>query len=362
MKELFKQLTAASCAPSGEGEVRRILRQALEGYVDEMRADRLGNFIATKHGRQGGPVLMLSAHMDEIGLMVSHIEPSGIIRFEKLGWIDDRVLPTQLVTVVTRQGKVPGVIGRPSASLLTPEENKGIIPFRKLFVDIGSFSRQETEQQGVRLGDLITFRGDFLELENNIVVTKSVDDRTGLTAMVAAMRSLDSKEHEATVVAVGLSQHEVGLRGARTAAYNVHPDVAIHIDVTGHFPDVTTLQILMGKGPIIRLMEDYGTDIGFGAQRGVFCSRAVTDLLIETAQRENIPSQVQIKPGIINDEVVIHTSREGVLTGYILIPARYLHSAHELVKWDDVEDAVRLVAAFARAVSGQFVEAACQLE
>ena len=362
MKDLFKQLVAASSAPSGEGEVRKILRHALEGCVDEIRADRLGNLIATKRGRPGGPVLMLSAHMDEIGLMVSKIEPSGIVRFEKLGMIDDRVLPTQLVTLVTRQGKITGVIGQPAAGLLTPDEKKGIVPFRKLFVDIGSFSREETERRGVRLGDLITFRGDYLDLGKNIIVTKSVDDRTGLATMVGAMQSLVGKEHEATVVAVGLSQHEVGLRGARTAAYSVHPDVAIHIDVTGHFPDLAVQDIFMGKGPVVRLMEDYGTDIGFGAQLGVFCSRAVTDLLTETAQRENIPYQMQIKPGIINDEVVIHTSREGVLTGYVLIPARYIHSAHELVQWDDVENAVRLVAGFAQAVTGQFVETACQLE
>ncbi|MFQ5409403.1 MAG: hypothetical protein ACE5FI_13400, partial [Anaerolineales bacterium] len=166
----------------------------------------------------------------------------------------------------------------------------------------------------------------------------------------------------AKVVGAFLAQHEIGLRGAVPAAYSIDPDVSIHIDVTGHFLDDPPAGALMGGGPIIRLMEDYGTRIGFGAQKGVLVHPHVSDLLVECAERLELPYQLQIKPGVIGDQVAIHTSREGVLSGYILVPARYIHSQHECVKWDDVEQVIALAAAFSQAVSPEFVDGAVDLD
>ncbi len=363
MKELFKELALASGAGGDEGDVRRIVRRELGEVVDELRADRMGNLFATLKGRgQDAPVLMLTAHMDEIGLMVSGVEPFGGVRFEKLGWIDDRMLISRLVTISTRKGKVTGVIGVPAASKTTAEEKTKPTPYKKLYIDVGSFSKAETEAMGVRIGDLITFRGDFVELANNITVSKSVDDRIGLYMLIETMKRLKGLKHEATVVAACLAQHEIGLRGAIPAAYSVHPDVSIHVDVTGHFLDDPPAGALMGGGPILRLMEDYGTPIGFGAQKGVITHRDVVDLLIKCAEEKGLPYQLQIKPDVIGDEVVIHTSREGVLTGYILIPARYIHSQHECLKWDDVEQVITLAVAFSTAVTRAFVDRTVDLD
>jgi len=363
MKQLFRELAMAFGAGGDEGDVRKIVRRELAPIADEIHADRMGNLFATLNGtRADSPILMLTAHMDEIALMVSGIDAFGGIRFDKLGWIDDRMLISRLVTINTRKGKVPGVIGVPAASKTTAEEKLKPTPFRKLYIDVGSFSKAETEAMGVRIGDLVTFRGDFVELANNIIVTKSVDDRIGLYMLIETMKRLKTMPHEATIVAACLAQHEIGLRGAVPAAYSVHPDVSIHIDVTGHFLDDPPAGGIMGGGPILRVMEDYGTLIGFGAQKGVIAHRDVVDMLIDCAKANDLSYQLQTKPNVIGDQVVIHTSREGVMSGYILIPARYIHSQYECVKWDDVEQVITLATAFSTSVTREFVDRAVDLD
>jgi len=361
--DLFRELTLAPGVGGDEGAVRRIVRAQLGEVVDDLHADRMGNLFATLNGASDeAPVLMLTAHMDEIGLMVSGIDSFGGLRFEKLGWIDDRMLISRLVTISTREGPVSGVIGAPAFSRVTAQERTGPTPYKKLYVDVGSFSDVETAEMGIRIGDRINFRGDFVELANNITVSKSVDDRIGIYMLIETMKQLANMEHEATVVAACLAQHEIGLRGAIPAAFAIDPDVSIHIDVTGHFLDDPPAGALMGGGPIIRLMEDYGTNIGFGAQKGVIAHRDVVDLLIQSAEEADLPYQLQLKPGVIGDQVVIHTSRAGVLSGYILVPARYIHSQYECVQWDDVEKVVELAIAFSKAVTRQMVEAAVDLD
>lgn len=363
MKELFRQLTIASGAGGDEGDVRKIVREELTQVCDDLHADRMGNMFATLQGSSGGsPTLMLTAHMDEIGLIVSKVEDFGGVRFEILGWIDDRMLISRLVTINTRKGKITGVIGAPAMSRITPEERTKPTPYKKLYIDVGSSGKAETEAMGVRIGDRVTFRGDFVELANNITVSKSVDDRIGVYMLIETMKQLKGAGHEATIVAAFLAQHEIGLRGAIPAAYSVNPDVSIHIDVTGHFPDDPNAGAIMGGGPIIRLMEDYGTHIGFGAQKGVLVHPDVSDLLIECAERQDIPYQLQIKPGVIGDQVAIHTSREGVLSGYILVPARYIHSQYECIKWDDVGKVITLATTFSKAVTREFVDNAVDLD
>jgi len=356
VKDLFRELVAAPGLSGNEGEVRAIFHRALTDYVDRMQTDRMGNVLAYKQGQvQDGPRLMLHAHLDEVGLMVSGIEESGIIRFVKIGFVDDRVLPGHLVTISTRQGKVSGLIGRPSPRKLTIEERDRPAPWNKLFIDIGSFSREETEARGVRIGDSITFWGDFLEWDNGVVVTKSCDDRVGLAILVEVIKRLAGRSHQATIIAVALSQHEVGLKGAATAAWQANPDIDIHVDITGNYPDDPTAAAIMGGGPVIRLMEGFGADVAFAAQRGVFCSRSVVDLLLSIAQKERLPYQLQIKPGIINDGVEIQPVHRGVHIGYVLVPARYNHSPHEMLMWDDVERTTQLLVAFCSEVDTDFL-------
>jgi putative aminopeptidase FrvX len=359
MRELFRELTAASGVSGNEGEVRALLFKELADLVDQAETDRMGNILAYRMGQSpDGPRVMLHAHLDEVGLMVSNIEESGIIRFVKIGFIDDRVLPCQLVTIKTRSGKVSGLIGRPSPRKLSASEKTGPTPWSKLFIDIGSFSRAETEARGVRMGDPVSFRNDFLEWNNGIVVTKSCDDRIGLVLLVEVMKRLAGGSHQATVIAAGLSQHEVGLKGAATAAWGAKPDIAVHVDITGNFADDPGAAAIMGGGPVIRLMEGFGAGADFAAQRGVFCNRMVVDLLISIAESEGLPYQLQIKPGIINDGVEIRPVGGGVHVGYVLVPARYNHSPFEMIMWDDVEQTAQLLTSFCQNVDADFLDKA----
>ncbi len=363
MKELFRELSLAYGVGGDEADVRRIVRRELSEVVDDLRADRMGNLFATLRGSQeNGPVLMLTAHLDEIGLMVSKVEEFGGVRFEKLGWIDDRMLISRLVVINTRAGKVLGVIGIPAASKISAAEKTLPTPYKKLYIDIGSSNKDETEAMGVQIGDRVSFRGDFVELANGMWASKSVDDRAGVCMLIEIMKRLINQDHQATVVATFLAQHEIGLRGAKTAAYAINPDVSIHLDVTGHFLDEPSAGALMDGGPVLRLMEDYGTHIGFGAQKGVLVHRDVIDLLIRCAEDNSLSYQLQIKPGVIGDEVEIHTSKEGVLAGYILTPARYIHSQYECIREEDMEKSIILATAFASAVTQEFVEGAVNLD
>jgi putative aminopeptidase FrvX len=363
MKTLFKELALAFGAGGDEGDVRRIVRRELEDIVEELRVDRMGNLFAIHHGKsEDPPVLMFTAHLDEISLIVSRVEEFGGVRFEKLGWIDDRMLISRLVVINTRKGKVPGLIGVPAASQIAKDEKSSPTPFKKLYIDVGTFSRSETEELGVRVGDRITFRGDFVELENGIWVAKSIDDRAGVCMLIEIMKRLKDQQPGATIVAAFLAQHEIGLRGAIPAAYSVDPDVSIHLDVTGHFLDDPSAGAKMSGGPVLRLMEDYGTHIGFGAQKGVLVHRDVLDKLVNCAEDLGISYQLQIKPGVIGDEVVIHTSRQGVLSGYILTPARYIHSQYECIRGEDMEQSIALAIKFATAIDREFVESAVDLD
>ncbi len=361
MRELFGRLTEMPGISGHERSVRFAFRDALAGYVDSVEADRMGNLLAYQAGQAvDGPRVMLHAHLDEVGLVVSAIEESGILRFIKIGAVDDRVLASQLVLIHTRQGAVPGLIGLPSLRRLSAEEKGRPYAAGKLFIDLGAFSRQEAEARGVRVGDPVTFSPGILEWPNGVLVSKSCDDRIGLAILAEVMEQLAAQPHQATVIAAALTQHEVGLKGAATAARKAHPDIAIHIDITGSFPDDPPGGVAMGGGPVFRILEGFGADVPFGAQRGVFCSQPVLDLLIETAQREGIAHQLQIKPGIINDGVEIQPIDGGVHVGYVLVPARYNHSAHEVILWSDVEQTVRLLVAFCRQVDTAFLAEADQ--
>lgn len=363
MKELFKELSQASGAGGDEGDVRRIVRRELEGVVDEMRIDRMGNLFASLEGSgPDAPVLMFTAHLDEIGLMVSRVEEFGGVRFEKLGWVDDRLLISRLVVINTRRGKVNGLIGVPAASRIPKDEKSGPTPYKRLYIDVGSASRSETESLGVQVGNRITFHGDFAELENGFWVAKSVDDRAGVCMLIEVIKRLKDHQRVAKIVGAFLAQHEIGLRGAIPAAYSVDPDVSVHLDVTGNFLDDPTAGARLDGGPVLRLMEDYGTDIGFGAQKGVLVHRDVVDRLIKCAEDLGMPYQLQIKPGVIGDEVAIHTSRAGVLAGYILTPARYIHSQYECVRRENMEQSIGLAVQFGVSMDRGFVDGAVDLD
>lgn len=339
MKELLKKLSE-SCGISGfEENVREIIKDELDGQVDSMETDIMGNVIATHKGAEGKPSVMLASHMDEIGLMVSYIDDDGFIRFVKIGGINDQMLLNQQVYIQTEDGEVPGVIGSKPPHITSAEEAKKIIPYQNMFIDIGANSREQAEDL-VSVGDAIVFHTPFRECLNDLVMGKALDNRVGCAVMVEVMKQLD--DVDATVYGVGTVQEEVGLKGAKTSAFKLNPDMAIALDVTiaGDHPGVKPedASVKAGKGPVISLADASG--------RGLITHPMMKKLLIEAAEAADIDYQVEVGDGGTTDATAIHLTREGIATATLSSASRYIHTPTSVVNMKDVENTVKLIVEF----------------
>lgn len=333
--KLLKKLSEAHGVPGHEEKVRELLRRELEKSCDEVFVDRLGNLIARKgNGRRR---IMLDAHMDEIGLMVKHIDRKGFIRFTTLGGFFDQTLLNQRVVVHTSRGEVAGVIGSKPPHLMKEEERKKVVKAENMFIDVGAGDAEEVRKLGVSVGDYITFDRSFARLAGRLVTGKAFDDRIGCYALVEVMRRL---EVEAEVYAVATVQEEVGLKGARTAAYRVYPDLAIVLEVTtaGDYPGVREEEspIKLNSGPAITIVDARG--------RGLITHPSVKELLTSTAEEAEIPYQLEVGEGGTTDATTIHLTKEGVPAGVVSVPTRYIHTPVEVASGKDIELTVELVA------------------
>ncbi len=324
MQELLQQLCELY-GPSGrEDAVRETLRSLVADLADEVRVDALGNLIVrARAGTEGGKRVMLAAHMDEIGLVVSHIDEKGFLRFAPVGGLFPLTLTGQRVRFASGQ---IGVIG------LEPIESKNETELRKMYIDIGAGSREEAEKM-VRVGDIACMDRQFA-LAGRRAVGKAMDDRVGCAVLVEVLRALSHSPHE--VYFVFTAQEEVGLRGATTSAYGVNPDLAIAVDVTGtgDTPEARPMAVVLGKGPAVKVMDG-----------GMLAHPGVKELLIRTAEACAIPYQREVLLGGTTDARAIQTARSGVPAGTLSIPTRYVHTTSEMVDLDDVAGAVRLLVA-----------------
>lgn len=324
MQELLKQLSEMY-GPSGwERAVREFLRDAVSGLAAETRVDALGNLIVrAKAGTEGGRRVMLAAHMDEIGLVISHIDEKGFLRFGPVGGIFPLTMTGQRVRFAS--GRI-GVVGR------EPGENRTEADLTKMYIDIGARDRAEAEKL-VQVGDVVCMDRQFAAA-NGRVVGKAMDDRAGCAVLVETLRALTQSPHD--VYAVFTTQEEVGLRGATTSAFAVAPDLAIAIDVTstGDTPEARPMAVELGKGPAVKVMD-----------AGMLAHAEVKDLLIRTAESHQIPYQREVLLAGSTDARAIQTSRGGVRAGTVSIPTRYVHTASEMVDMADMHNAVRLLVA-----------------
>ena len=337
MRELLKKLTDASGISGFEDGIRNVIISEIKDHVDEIEVDNMGNMIATRKGKEGGKKVMLAAHMDEIGLMVRYIDKNGFIKFSKIGGINDQMLLNQEVTVKTSKGDVIGVIGSKPPHRMKSSEMKKVISYEDMFIDIGAADKEEAEKM-VAIGDPILINQDFAELGKSLVKAKALDNRVGCAVLVEVMKKLES---DATVYGVATVQEEVGLKGAKTSAFKVNPDLAIVLDVTisGDHPGIKEEEApaKAGKGPVIVLADASG--------RGIITNLKVKELLTSTADEEKIPYQLEVSEGGTTDASVIHLTREGIPTGVISPAARYIHTPVSVVNVEDVENAVKLIVA-----------------
>jgi putative aminopeptidase FrvX len=322
-----------------EDEVAALLREELEPLVDEVRIDAMGNVIGVRAGN--GPTVMVAAHMDEIGLMVSHIDNEGFLRVVPVGgWFDQTIL-SQRVVVHTRLGKVTGVVGSRPPHVMDPEDRKKMIKLKDMFIDCGARSAAEAEEMGVEIGSPATIDRRLRPLGDHMVTGKAFDNRAGVTMMVAALRLLKEQTVLATIQAVGTVQEEVGLKGARTSAYGLDPDVAIATDVTipGDHPGVSQndVHVVVGKGPSITVLDAGG--------RGIIAPRPVLRWLRESAEQAEIPYQLDVGNGGTTDATAINITKTGIPCTVLSVPARYIHSPVEALSLRDLENGARLIAA-----------------
>jgi endoglucanase len=323
-----------------EDDVAELLRRELEPLVDEIRTDKMGNVIGIRNG--DGPKVMIAAHMDEIGLAVSHVDDDGFLKFVSVGGFFDPIVLGQRVLIHGQGGKVlPGVVGARPIHLMDAEERKKMPKLKEMFVDCGANSAQNAMELGVEIGSPITMDRQFTRLANDYVTGKAFDNRAGLAMMVSALQRLQGRTVKATIMAVGTVQEEVGLKGARTSAFGLDPDVAIATDVTipGDHPGVSKNEchVSTAKGPGITIMDAAG--------RGVIAPRPVIRWLREAADAETIPYQLFVGDGGNTDATVISITRAGIPCSVISCPTRYIHSPVEVLSLRDLENGAALIAA-----------------
>ena len=349
---LLKKLSDAFGVSGFEDEIRGIVIDELRSVADEVRVDKWGNVVAVKRGSRNGAKVMWAAHMDEIGFLVRAIDDKGFLYLAPVGGWSDRVVPAQRLRIRLDDGRtIYGVVGMKPPHLLTPEEQKQVIPLSKLFVDVGASSREEAEKMGLRVGLAVDLDREAVKLTETRVTGKAFDDRVGVAVMLWAFRNIDPDEQ--TVYAVATVQEEVGLKGARIAAYQLRPDAAIALDVTtaNDVPDVPPQDMVveLGKGPAIKVADGRGAS-------GLIAHPKIFRLLVETAKEEGIPYQLELLPGGTTDAAAIAFTAEGVPAGVISIPTRYIHSPVELLDLRDALNSAKLLEKATRKITRQYLE------
>ena len=339
--ELLRALLTAP-GPSGYESAPAAVWREAAGEFAEVTADTMGSSLARVRGSGEGPLLAVLGHIDEIGLIVTHIDEKGFLYFRGVGGWRGEVLRGQRVELITRGGRVPGVVAKKGG--IKPrkkEEQDKPTELDDLHIDVGARDRDEARGL-VRLGDTAVISGEPLELPNRRLVSRALDNRLGAYIALEAARLVAEGERPAgDFAAVAAVQEEVGdFAGARTSVFALEPQVALAVDVTdttdvpGGDPKVAG-EAALGEGPVIN--------------RGSTINPTVFELLVEAAEAEGIPFSVNVSTGTTSTDMdAIHVSRAGLATGLVSIPTRYIHSPTELVSLDDVDAAARLVAAFAR--------------
>lgn len=339
--QLLEKLSNAF-GPSGlEDEVVHILRKELEKCADETQCDKLGNVMFYHEGKKGYPRVMLSAHMDEVGFMITYVEDSGFLRFDTWG-ITNNIMPGQRVVFKGERGFIRGIIGTKPPHIMTTDEQNKIVPKEDLFIDIGADNIAQANMKGADVGMMGVFDVEFMNLGDGYFRGKALDDRAGCVVLAETFKALQDSPYN--VVAVGSVQEELGIRGARTAAWQVEPDIGLALegtfvaDVPGTRPDRVSSKIK--GGPVLTIMD-----------RATFTHPHVLKTLIKTAKQKAIP--FQFKKVLVGgtDAGAIHLTKVGVPSGTVAVPCRYIHGPVSIIHIDDLKNTIRLVTEFTKAVS-----------
>ena len=322
MKDTLKKLLAAYGATGREENVAQVIAEMIKPYVDEMRIDALGNLVAVRHG--AGKKLMFAAHMDHIGFVVTDIDENGFLRVFNVGGIN--LLNSVNRHVVFANG-VHGVVSNEPEAITGNSRD-----ITKMFIDIGAKSREEAAAK-VKLGDVAVYAPDFFDLGEDMIAGPAMDNRVGCCVLVGVLKALKERNNE--IIAVFTTQEEVGLRGARAAAYDADPDYGIALDVTlcGDTPKGPKIAVKAGEGPTVKIMDS-----------SLICSPTVVRIMEDAADRAGVKYQREVLTAGGTDAAAIQLTRGGVPAGVLSIACRYVHSACEAISISDVENGVKLLA------------------
>jgi tetrahedral aminopeptidase len=331
-------------SPSGyEAEAQAVIDRHVQPAADAYRKDALGNRIATVNGRDGGPTLLMTGHMDELGLIITYVDDKGFLYFDTVGGIDLTTISGRRVSIMTRNGVIKGVTGRRAIHLLDADERKKIPEKHNLWIDIGAKDKKAALDK-VRIGDVAVYDQAFELFSGSIGVARAFDNKAGCFVVCEALcrLSADREGLEATVVSVATSQEEIGCRGARAVAGGVKADFAIAVDV-GHATDHPECdnrrfgEFKLGGGPIIT--------------RGANVSPVMFEKLVSVAEASGIPFQIEAEPRpTATDGRELQMAPGGLPTAVVSVPLRYMHTPSEVVDLGDIENTVRLLVAYARSL------------
>src|SRR5690625_1023475 len=335
--QMFKDLTDANAISGNEKEARDVMETYLDKYADRVYTDHIGSIIGEKVGDDNGPKIMLAGHLDEVGFMVTRIDDKGFLYFQTIGGWWSQVMLAQRVTIMTKNGYVTGVIGSKPPHILSPEARQKPVDIKDMFIDIGASSKKEAEDFGVKPGDSIVPYFEFTQMKNEkMLLAKAWDNRIGCAIAIEVLKQLEGQDHPNIVYGVGTIQEEVGLRGARTSAHLIKPDIGFGVDVgiAGDTPGITDQEAdsKLGEGPQIILYD-----------ASMVSHKGVRELVVETADVHHIPYQYATMAGGGTDSGSIHLTANGVPSLSITVATRYIHSHAAILHRDDFENAVKLI-------------------
>ena len=346
--ELLKELTEAHGVPGYEAPVRAVVRKYLEP-LGEISQDKIGSVICKSSGDSQFPRVMLAGHMDEIGFMIKHITKEGFLHFLQLGGWSDQVLLGQRVIIKTQRGDVVGVIGAKPPHLVPADQRDKLVKKQDMYIDIGASSQEEVEAAGVRPGDPVIPRADFVPMANGkTYLSKAFDNRVGTALVISTLKAIKGQAHPNTVYGVVTVMEEVGVRGATTSVRAVDPDVAIVLesDIAGDVPGIKPEEssVKLGKGPTVLIYD-----------ARMIPNLKLRDLVIDTARAIDVPVQISYVEGGATDGAVIHLHGTGVPTVVIGVAARHIHSHSSIIHRDDYDAAVKLLVALVQRLEAETV-------
>ncbi len=334
---LLKTLTMTPGIPGHEFEVKKVILQELSQHTDHILHDHLGSVIGVK-GHQG-PAIMIAAHMDEVGLMISQVTKEGFIKFQTIGGWFSQVMPSQLWDIHTPKGIITGITGMKPPHIIPEDQRSKAIPMEDMFIDIGVVSKEEALEKGIQIGQMITPKSQFIEMANpKYLLAKAFDNRVGSYILLEVIKRANPKH--ARLFATFTVQEEIGLRGAKTSSHVVHPDIAISIDTGVGYdtPKGQPEEMSLGKGPQIHLFDR--TTLGHPNLR---------KHLEHLSKELGIPFQQPFLTRGGTDAGQMHVAYEGAPGVSVGIPTRYMHSHYSMVHVDDIEHTIHLLVAFVEA-------------